>query len=180
MRHPKEKALSLALAVLLGAPVVAAVAAQAPAGEAQQPPINPAEAFIKQHDTDGDGKVSQAEAVAPSSAQFKELDADADGFITAAEFRKAFEARVPPEARQKMKERGMSDPGEGFLKELDQSGDGKVDLAESQRDTVEGFKRMDTDGDGFATPEEADAFFRKMWEEIRRMHEQQPGQPPAQ
>lgn len=180
MRHPKEKALSLALAALLGATVVATASAQAPEGEAPQSPTNPAEAFIKQHDTDGDGKVSQAEVVAPPGARFKEMDPDGDGFVTAAEFRQAFEARVPAEARQKIQERGLGDPGEGFLTDLDQNGDGKVDLAESQQDTVDGFKRMDADGDGFATLEEADAFFRAMWEEMRRMHEQQQGKPPAQ
>jgi EF-hand domain pair/EF hand len=180
MCSSKERPVALALAALLGAAIVSSAAAQAPEGQEQQPTTNPAEAFIKQHDTDGDGKVSQAEAVAPQAVRFKELDTNGDGFITADEFRQAFEAQVPLEARQKLKERGMADPGEGFLKELDKNGDGKVDLAESQRPTVEGFKRMDADGDGFATLEEADAFFRKMWEEMRRIHEQRQGQPPAQ
>jgi Ca2+-binding EF-hand superfamily protein len=175
-----QRAFPLALAALLGAVFAAPALAQDPQAQGQQPPPNPAEAFIKQHDTDGDGKVSQAEAVAPQEARFKELDADGDGLVTADEFRQAFEAKVPSEARQKMKERGLPDPGEGFLKELDQNEDGNVNLAESQTPTVNGFKRMDSDGDGFATLEEADAFFRKMWEEIRQMHEQQEGQPPAQ
>lgn len=182
MCYPKERSLAVALAALLGAGIVSGAGAQAPEGQGQQPPPagNPAEGFIKQHDTDGDGKVSQPEVVAPPAARFKEMDTNGDGFITADEFRQAFEAQVPAEARQKMKERGMPDPGEGFLKELDRNGDGKVDLAESAQPTVDGFKRMDADGDGFATLEEADAFFRKMWEEMRKMHQQQQGQPPAQ
>lgn len=108
------------------------------------------------------------------------MDTNGDGFITADEFRQAFEAQVPAEVRQKMKERGMPDPGEGFLEDLDRNGDAKVDLAESQRETVEGFKELDADGDGYAALEEADAFFRKTWGEMRRMHEQRQGQTPAQ
>lgn len=180
MPYHKERSLALAFAALLGAAIVSSAAAQAPEGQAQPPHGNPAETFIKQHDTDGDGKASQAEVVAPPGARFKEMDTNGDGFVSADEFRQAFEAQVPPEARQKMKERGLPDPGEGFLKEMDRNGDGKVDLAESQQPTLEGFKQMDADGDGFATLEEADAFFRKMWEEMRRMHEQQQGKPPAQ
>lgn len=179
MRHPKKRSLTLSVATLLGAAVVCGAAAQATEGQGAQLQSDPAAAFIKQLDTDGDGRVSQAEAVAPAGARFKEMDVNGDGFVTADEFRRAFEAQVPPEARQKMTERGMGDPGEGFVKELDQNGDGQVDLAESQQPTLEGFKRMDADGDGFATREEADVFFRKMWEEMRRMHEQRHGQPPT-
>ena len=176
MRHTKERALSLTLAALFGAAIVsAAAAAEPPAG---QQPANPAEAFIQQHDTDGDGKVSQAEALAPKDARFKELDSDGDGFITADEFRRAFEAEVPAETRQKMKERGMSDPSETFIKELDKDGDGKVSLIEASQPSVEGFKQMDADGDGFATRDEVDAFFRKIWEHARQLHQQQ-GQPPT-
>jgi hypothetical protein len=177
MRHTKERALSLALATLLGAALVSAAAAQPPEG--QPSPVNPAEAFIQQHDTDGDGKVSQAEALAPQEARFKELDTDGDGFITADEFRRAFEAEVPPEVREKMNERGMPDPGETFIKELDKSGDGKVDQAEALQPSVEGFGQVDADGDGFATRDEIDAFFRKMREEASRLHQQKQGQPQA-
>jgi Ca2+-binding EF-hand superfamily protein len=178
MRMRKEQALSVALAALLGTAVVSAAAAEAPEGEATQPPPEMAEAFIKQHDTDGDGRVSQAEALAPHEARFKELDADGDGFVSVDEFRTSFEAQVPAESRQKMKERGLPDPGESFVKELDTNGDGKVALSEALQPTVEGFKRMDADGDGFATQPEVDAFLRKMWEGMSRMHPQ--AKPPAQ
>lgn len=175
MSHTKDSALSLALAALLGGAIVSAEAAQPPAEQAAS--VNPAESFIQQHDTDGDGKVSQAEALAPQEARFKQLDADGDGFITSDEFSKAFAAEVPAEVRQKMKERGMPDPGETFIKELDKNGDGKVARAEAMQPSVEGFKQMDTGGDGFATRDEIDAFFRKLWEQARQM--QQQGQPPA-
>ena len=177
MCHTKERALSLALAALFGAALVSPAAAEPPGG--QPPPPNPAEAFIQQHDTDGDGKVSQAEALAPQEARFKEMDANGDGFVTADEVRQSFEAQVPAEVRQKMKEQGMPDPGEAFVKELDKDGDGRVDLAEALQPSVEGFKQMDANGDGLATRDEVDAFFRKMWEEAARMHQPQRGQPPG-
>jgi hypothetical protein len=76
-----------------------------------------------------------------------------------------------------MKERGMPDPGETFVNNLDKNGDGKVDKTEFQQPTVDAFQRMDTDGDGFATKEEAAAYFeqmrQQMQEQMRRMQEQQ-------
>jgi Ca2+-binding EF-hand superfamily protein len=178
MYQPKERAIALALAALFVAAAVSTAAAQVSEGQAVQPPPEMAAAFIKEHDTDGDGKVSQAEALAPHEARFKELDANGDGFVTVEEFRQSFEAQVPLEARQRMKERGLGDPGESFIKELDKNGDGKVDLSEALVSSVEGFKRMDADGDGFATRAEVDAFLSKMWEAMSRMHRQ--AHPPAQ
>lgn len=178
MYRPKDRVLSIALVAVLGAAIVSAAAVQAQEEPALQPPPGMAEGFIKQHDTDGDGRISQAEALAPEEARFKDLDADSDGFVTADEFRQSFEARVPAEVREQMQARGLGDPSEGFIKELDKNGDGKVELAEAVQPGVEGFKRMDTDGDGFATQPEAEAFFREMWEAMSRMHQQ--AEPPAQ
>lgn len=174
-----QRALSLALATLFGTTFTATALAQAPQGTGQPPAINPAEAFIKSHDADGDGKVSQAEALAPQEARFKETDTDGDGFITADEFRQRFMARVPPQAQEQLKQRNIGDPGESFVKELDKNGDGKVDLGESQQPAIGGFKQMDANGDGLASLDEADAFFRQMWEQARQQYQQQ-GQPPAQ
>lgn len=183
-----QRTLPLALAALLGAALAAPASAQAPQepgpGPAQPPMANAGENFIKQLDTDADGKVSQAEAVARQEARFKTIDANGDGFATADEFRQSFMALMSPEAQQKLKERGLGDPGESFIKELDKNSDGKVDTGESQQPTVEGFKRMDGDSDGFATLAEADTFFRNMWEQVHRMQQQQQQQqqvqPPAQ
>lgn len=178
MPKHKKRPLTFTLAAMLAATAVSAAAAPAPEkGQGQQPPPNMAEAFIKQQDTDGDGKVSQAEALGPQEARFRELDADRDGSVTAEEFRASFEAQVPPETRQRMKERGLGEPSETFLKELDKNGNGKVDLSEAVQPSVEGFKRMDTDGDGFATQDEADAFLHRMREEMSRMHPR--AEPPA-
>ncbi|TVQ92345.1 MAG: EF-hand domain-containing protein [Chromatiaceae bacterium] len=176
-----QRTLPLTLAALGASLVLSAANAQAP-GEPDQPPGDPAAAFIQQLDTDGDGRVSLDEALAPQQARFAEVDTDGDGYITAEEAHAAFAAQVPPEMLEAMKERGMPDPGETFIANLDQNGDGRVDLDEFKRPTIEAFQRMDADGDGFATYEEATAFFQQMRqqmeEQMRRMQEQQ--QDPAQ
>lgn len=70
MRDPKERPTALVLALLLGAATASSAATQVPEGQRQQPQGDPAEDLIKQHDTDGDGKISQAEAVAPAGVRF--------------------------------------------------------------------------------------------------------------
>jgi Ca2+-binding EF-hand superfamily protein len=171
---------SFALATLVAATAASTALAQAPEGQQEQ--TDPSAAFVQQLDTDGDGKVSLDEALAPQGPRFAEADRDSDGAITAAEAGESFKEQVPPEMLEAMKERGMPDPGETFVKNLDKNNDGKVDQSEFQQPTVEAFKRMDTDGDGFASKEEAAAYFeqmkQQMQEQMRRMQEQQ--QQPAQ
>lgn len=179
-----QRTTSIAIAALFALTAVPAAFAQ----DAQPSPSegggDPAEAFITQLDTDGDGKVSQAEALAPQAPRFKENDTDGDGVITAAEASESFKAQVPPEMLEAMKERGMPDPGETFVKNLDKNGNGSVDQEEFQQPTVDAFQRMDADGDGFATKEEASAYFaemkEQMQEQMRRMQEQQQQQQQAQ
>ena len=48
---------------------------------------------FKRMDTDNDGKVSRAEAMAAAEAAFTGADADGDGFVTAEEMRAAHKAR---------------------------------------------------------------------------------------
>lgn len=155
------------------------------AQDEQAPATGPADAFIGQLDTDGDGKVSLDEAVAPQKSRFTETDTNGDGMLDAEEAGTAFKAQVPAEMLQAMEERGMPDPGETFVKNLDKNGDGQVDPSEFEQPTAESFARMDTDGDGFATKGEATAFFdemqRQMQEQMQRMQQQQPGgEAPAQ
>lgn len=175
-----QRTLPLAL-VALGASLALSSAHAQPPGAAEQGAGDPAAAFIEQLDTDGDGRVSLEEALAPQRARFAEVDTDGDGFITAEEASAAFAAQVPPEMLEAMKERGMPDPGETFIANLDQNGDGRVDLDEFKRPTIEAFERMDADGDGFATYEEATVFFQQMRqqmeEQMRRMQEQQQAPP---
>jgi Ca2+-binding EF-hand superfamily protein len=172
----------LAAAVAASLFTTSAIAQDEPAAAS-----SPADAFIQQLDTDGDGKVSLDEALAPQKTRFSETDTDGDGFVSSEEASAAFKAQVPAEMLEAMKERGMPDPGETFVKNLDQNGDGKIDLDEFSRPTVESFNRMDSDGDGFATKEEATAFFEEMqkqmqqqMQQMQQMQQQQEAAPPQE
>lgn len=166
--------LMTALVSALAATPALLLAQEEPAGA-----TGPADAFIGQLDSDGDGKVSLDEAVAPQKSRFAETDANGDGMLDATEAGTAFKAQVPAEMLQAMEERGMPDPGETFVKNLDKNGDGMVDPSEFEQPTAESFKQMDTDGDGFASKGEATAFFdemqRQMQEQMQRMQQQQQG-----
>lgn len=171
-----HRALPFALAALFAA--VGSAVAQPPEGAAPpSPPLAPAEAFMKQLDADGDGKVSQAEALTPQAARMKEVDANGDGFVSGEEASTSFKAQVPAEMLAEMQKRGMPDPGETFVKNLDKDGDGKVSPTEFQQPTVDAFTRMDANADGAATQEEAAAYFaqmqQKMEEQMRKMQEHQ-------
>jgi Ca2+-binding EF-hand superfamily protein len=167
---------SFALAALVAATAASTAVAQQPES-GQQGPSDPAQAFVDQLDKNGDGKVSKDEALAPQGPRFSEADTNGDGVITADEASESFKAQVPPEMLEAMKERGMPDPGEAFVKNLDKNGDGKVEKGEFEQPTVDAFNRMDTDGDGLATKEEASAYFdqmrQQMQEQMRRMQQQQ-------
>lgn len=169
---------------ILAAAIAATFAGAAMAQPDQSAAGSPADAFIEQLDNDGDGKISLEEALAPQKSRFDESDTDGDGFITPDEASTAFNDQVPPEMLEAMKERGMPNPGETFVKNLDTNEDGKVDRDEFEQPTVESFERMDRNDDDLASSEEADAFFqemkREMQEQMQRMQQQQGGMPPQQ
>jgi Ca2+-binding EF-hand superfamily protein len=71
--------------------VITALAATLAWAQGQQPPQDPAQAFIRNFDTDKDGKVSKAEFLKPAEAQFDKMDRNGDGFIAADEARAAAE-----------------------------------------------------------------------------------------
>lgn len=143
-----------------------------------------AAAFMDKLDTDKSGGISLDEATAPQKEQFQENDADGDGFITTEEASAAFAKQVPPEMMEAMKERGMPDPGQTFVKNLDTDGDGQVSLEEFEQPTEESFAAMDTNGDGTADAAEAAAYFEQMQaemqERMRQMQQQMQQQAPAQ
>jgi Ca2+-binding EF-hand superfamily protein len=148
------------------------------AQDAAAPPATaPADAFIQQLDTNGDGSVSLEEALTPQKSRFSETDSNGDGFVVVEEATTAFNAQVPAEMLEAMKERGMPDPGETFVKNLDQDGDGKISPAEFEAPTVESFNRMDSNSDGLASRDEAAAFFedlqRQMQEQMQKMQQMQ-------
>lgn len=169
-----QRATSILALAIAGTFVTGSALAQeaAPAGTEAKP----ADAFIQQLDTDGDGKVSLEEALAPQKPRFTETDTDGDGFISVEEAGTAFNEQVPAEMLEAMKERGMPDPGETFVKNLDQDDDGQVSLEEFEQPTRDSFQRMDADDDGVASVEEASAFFdemqRQMQEQMQKMQQQ--------
>ena len=154
--------------------LVSAVAATSAFGQPDTPEqaASPADAFMQQLDTDGDGKVTLDEAKAPQKEQFTKMDTDGSGTITADEASTAFKGQVPPEMLEAMKERGMPDPGETFVKNLDTNGDGSVDATEFEQPSAKSFAAMDKDGDGGATKEEASEYFDNLREQIQQQMQQ--------
>ena len=102
-------------------------------------------------DTDGDGRVSRAEATAAgaerSGAWFDKLDADKDGYVTQEETRQARETR-----------RGaMREKAEEHFKAADSNGDGQLSLDEVQAKMpklAERFGTLDKDKNGFLSKSE--------------------------
>ena len=107
--------------------------------------------WFKALDTDGDGKISQAEFDAAKADRFAKADADGDGKVTADEMKQAFERKH--EERMKKHEARM----EEHFKALDTDGDGAVSEAEMQAHHVQMFSKLDADGDGFVSEEELKA-----------------------
>ena len=66
-----------------------------------------------------------------------------------------------------------------FLQHADQDRDGKVSEAEFLKPSQEQFKRMDTNGDGYLTPDEIRQFDARMRQRMQQMRQQrrQPGAP---
>ncbi len=102
-------------------------------------------------DTDGDGRVSRAEASAAGTQRsgewFDKLDLDKDGYITQEEMRQARETR-----------RGaMREKGEEHFKQADANGDGQLSLDEVQAKMpklADRFATLDKDSNGFLSKDE--------------------------
>ena len=88
-------------------------------------------------DTNGDGKISQAEFLAMSEQRFSRMDKNGDGFITADE----------------IGDMGGRGPGGGVMA-ADTDHDGKVSHAEFIALAKARFAKLDANGDGQITPDE--------------------------
>lgn len=90
--------------------------------------------FMERFDTDGDGKLTQAEIDAVTAGMFGEADADASGGVTLPEFKTAF-------ARE------FADRKVRAFQRMDRDGDGALTRAEYDRMTARMESRMDDDDD---------------------------------
>ena len=114
---------------------------------------------IMRADTDGDGRVSRAEAAAAGAERsgewFDKLDLNKDGYVTADEIKQARATRMAnmhadmhADMQQKMDER---------FKAADTNGDGQLSLEEVQAKMprlAEHFTELDTDKNGQLSKEE--------------------------
>ena len=105
-------------------------------------------------DTDGDGRVSRAEATAAGAQRsgewFDKLDLNKDGYITEDEMKQARETRhgMHGDMKEKMEQR---------FNEADTNGDGQLSLDEAQAKMprlAEHFSALDTDKNGQLSKEE--------------------------
>jgi Ca2+-binding EF-hand superfamily protein len=134
---------------ICGLAVAALLAGHAIAGDS--PRGDGARDEMLRADTDGDGKVSRAEAAAAAdkrtSEWFDKLDLNKDGYVTQDEIRQAREAR-----RGQFQE--MFDE---HFKEADANGDGQLSLDEVQAKMprlAARFTELDTDKNGMLSKEE--------------------------
>ncbi|PNU06653.1 EF-hand domain-containing protein [Novosphingobium guangzhouense] len=130
-------ALALALAASQGA------AAQSNE-ERRAAPGHGKEAFLRENDSDHDGRVTAAEFTAARTAKYHTFDLDGDGKVSEAEYVGEFTARFKD-----------AKVPEGQLKQahvrfgvLDTDKDGNLSLAEFNASGDRMFKKLDSNGDG--------------------------------
>lgn len=103
---------------------------------------------LKALDKDGDGKISRDEAAASPrlAANFDKIDTNHDGFLTRDELEAAHQAMA-----------------RAHWAKIDTDGDGRISRAEAQANApklYEHFDEVDTNKDGFITPDEMKAAMR--------------------
>jgi Ca2+-binding EF-hand superfamily protein len=107
----------------------------------------PGGGMLRMMDTDGDGRVSEAEFKpprrGPGSERLQQADSNDDGMVSREEH-----AAMMAERQQQMQARA-----EAMFAAADADGDGALSQEEMQRAA---FQRLDADGDGYITQEEFD------------------------
>lgn len=114
----------------------------------------------KDADTDGDGKLSTAEANANAglSSRFATIDTDKDGFVTTDEYRSFYTANAS-QGEQNAAAHSAVVTRDVWVK-LDADADSRISLAEAAANTdlSASFSAMDGNSDGFVTQTEYQAY----------------------
>jgi len=161
--------------LLGGLAVIALGFTAAAAAAAQQPTDRPAARTLRA-DTDGDGRLSQAEFVARRIERLRAADADSDGVVSADERRAALQARLTQHAATRFERLDADKDGVVSRAEFEAAQgrrgprmrahhgrrDGgragraasPVTIADAEARMVRAFARLDADGDGYITSEE--------------------------
>lgn len=135
--------------------LVAATAAFAGAG------AHPAADMFAKMDANGDGRVSAEEHAAAAHAMFIQADTNGDNVVTAAELAAVRDSRADSSAQETASTRGApqadSAAAAAKIRVIDQDGDGKLTAAEHEAGAKHMFAQMDTNHDGYLSPEECEA-----------------------
>lgn len=172
-----HKTLIAALAAAATLATVPAVAQEARGAdvtrsEAQE---RAARAFERM-DTNGDGKLDQADREARQRARFDRLDTDGNGAISYDEFSAQRERRAEMRGERRGEAggpafrsggRGPMGHGMSAARGADSNGDGAITLDEFTAAALAAFDQMDANRDGTVTAEEREAA-RRSWREQRR------------
>lgn len=172
--------------LLIGGVAAVALATFAGAATAQQPAR--AAAHAQRADTDGDGRISQAEFVARRVARLTAADANGDGTVTREELRARAMAHRAQRAETRFTRLDTNGDGAISREEFtaprpaqtreDRRGHrprmarhavarGPVVIAEARAKSEQAFARLDTDRDGYVTSTEVRAGRQQMREERR-------------